>query len=140
METLHLSRHRSIERHTSQHAETTAGAPVELWYPLATQIIAIVGANGFDSLYARAVSLTQAWFPWLAASVAGAPVESRFADLKASLENKTPELASEANRVLLITFTDILASLIGEPLTARMLETAWGNGVLSKADKDCKNG
>lgn len=106
---------------------------------MATQLIAIVGVSGFDSLYARGVSLTQARFPWLAASAASAPVDDRFADLKASLEDKTPELACEASRLLLITFTDILASLIGEPLTARILDTAWNNNALYHVGKDSDN-
>ncbi len=33
----------------------------------------------------------------------------------------------EANRLLLIIFTDILASLIGEQLTTQMVRLAWGN-------------
>jgi hypothetical protein len=44
-----------------------------------------------------------------------------------SLEGQTPAQASEANRLLLITFTDILAALIGEQLTTSILRLAWGS-------------
>ena len=44
-----------------------------------------------------------------------------------SLEGQTPVQAGEANSLLLISFTDILASLIGEQLTTRILCLAWGS-------------
>lgn len=43
-----------------------------------------------------------------------------------SLEGQAPAQASEANSLLMITFTDILASLIGEQLTTSILRLAWG--------------
>jgi len=39
----------------------------------------------------------------------------------------------------LITFTDILASLIGEALTTSILRSAWGNDAPDQTDKDCKH-
>ena len=56
-----------------------------------------------------------------------------------SLEGQTPVQASEANSLLLITFTDILASLIGEQLTTRILCSAWGNDAQDRPDKEFKN-
>jgi len=38
--------------------------------------------------------------------------------------------------LLLITFTDILASLIGEHLTSRILDLAWHTGTTLKTDKE----
>ena len=54
------------------------------------------------------------------------------------LERQTPEHASEANLLLLITFTDILASLIGERLTTRILRLAWGYDAANSAGKEIK--
>lgn len=139
MKQMGLLRHRSIERLTSQHAEKMADAAVELWRQLAIQIIAIVGVGGFDSLYARSLYLAKDQYPWLTAGAAPPQVEHRFASLEASLKGATPELASSANRQLLTLFTDTLASLIGEPLTERLLDSAWGNHALYKAGKDVKN-
>ncbi len=131
-----MLRHQSIRSLTSKHAEMTAHAAIRLWEQMATQIIAIVGEDGFDSLFARGVSLAQARFPWLSAGSASRPADHRFANLKACFEGTTPELAGEANRLLLIIFTDILASLIGEPLTERILNSAWGSDTQYKANKD----
>lgn len=112
------------------------GPTVDLWLLLATQVIAIVGVGGFDSLYARSVYLTQRRFSWLAAGCTNPSDDSRFANLTACLDAVAPELARAANFLLLTTFTDIFASLVGEPLTARILDSAWGAEVHHTAEKD----
>jgi len=53
-----------------------------------------------------------------------------------SLEGQTPAQVSDANSLLLITFTDILAALIGEQLTTRILRSAWGIDISGKADDE----
>ena len=78
-------------------------------------------------------------FPWLATGSPTPQAEPRFAELKRCMDGQTPAQASAANRLLLITFTDILASLIGEQLTTRILRAAWRNDVSDKADKEFKN-
>ena len=118
----------------AQPTEKAADAAIRLWEQMAVQIISIVGEDGFDSLYARSIFLNQSTFPWLAAH----PLPKagyRFAELKESLEGQAPAQASEANSLLLITFTDILASLIGEPLTTRILQLAWGDDISTRIGK-----
>lgn len=139
METIDLLRHQIIKGLTAQHTEKVADAAVSLWAQMATQIISIVGEGGFDSLYARSLYLSQATFPWLAAGSTSAQTSSRFTNLKINFEGQTPALASEANCLLLITFTDILASLVGEPLTVRILDSAWNNDTQGTAGKESKN-
>jgi hypothetical protein len=139
METTDSLRHQMVESLKTQHTEKVVDAELELWEQIATQIISIVGEGGFNSLYARSVFLTQATFPWLASGSPSPKTQHRFAQLKLSLDGQTPAQASAANRLLLITFTDILASLIGEQLTTRILRTAWRNDASDKADKEFKN-
>ena len=99
---------------------------VDLWEPMAAQIIMIVGDGGFNSLFARALSLAQPTFPWLLATSPPSQAANRFAELVTCLEGQPPDLARTANNLLLATFTDILATLIGEDLTIQLLRTAWG--------------
>lgn len=139
MENSDLLRHMLIKRLMAQHTEKVADAAVDLWEQMATQIISIVGEAGFNSLYARSVFLTQTSFPWLAASSSLSQPDHRFAELKMSLKAKTAAQVSEANTLLLITFTDILATLIGEQLTTSILRSAWGNDTPDRADKEFKN-
>jgi hypothetical protein len=134
METPDPLRHQIIDGLMAQHPEG-ADAEIVLWEKLATKVISIVGAGGFDALYARSVFLTQSRFPWLASSPQAG---HRFASLKTSLAAQTPAQASEANRLLLVTFTDIMASLIGETLTTGILRSAWGNVAADKNGKELK--
>ena len=138
METSDLLRYQIIKSLMARPPEKIADASISLWVQMATQIISIVGEAGFNSLYIRSVFLTQSSFHWLAAAALSQP-DHRFAQLKTSLAGQTPEQASAANSLLLITFTDILAALIGEPLTTSILRSAWGNDALNGDDKEFKN-
>ena len=119
--------------------EEVAVTAIDLWEQMATQIISIIGEGGFDSLYMRSVLLTQSTYPWLAAVSLQSKIDLRFTDLKISLEGQTPEQAGAANSLLLITFTDILASLIGEQLTIRILHSAWGDSFSKIPSKEFQN-
>lgn len=100
---------------------------LQLWQPLSSQLISIIGEGGFNSLYDRSLYLTRAAFPWLAAGEPLRPVDYRFSELKISLAGPDATEASKASHMLILTFTNILASLIGEPLTINILGSAWGN-------------
>lgn len=139
METHNLLRHQLIKSLMVPPPERPADAAIAVWEQMATQIISIVGEDGFNALFARTLFLNQAAFPWLASSLQAPRTEYRFADLQTSLEAQTPAQASEASSLLLITFTDVLASLIGEQLTTRILRLAWSNNISNKAEKEFKN-
>lgn len=139
METSDVLRHQIINSLVAQHTEKVADAAIDLWEQMATQIISIVGEGGFNSLYVRSVFLTRSTFPWLATGPLPPQADQRFAGLKMSIEGRTPAQASEANSLLLITFTDILVSLIGEQLTTSILRSAWGDDASHRAGKEFKN-
>ena len=140
METSELLRQQLVKRRMAQPTEEeVVVTAIDLWEKIATQIISIIGEGGFDSLYLRNVSLTQSTYPWLAAVLPQAKIDQRFTDLKISFEGQTPEQASAANSQLLITFTDILATLIGEQLTIRLLRSAWGDDPSERPGKEFQN-
>jgi len=139
METNNTPRHQIVRSLMTRRTERVVDAELVLWEQMASQILPIVGEGGFNSLYARSVFLTQATFPWFVVDSPSSGTEHRFAELKRCLHRQTPTQASAANRLLLITFTDILASLIGEQLTTRILRAAWRNHTSEKADKEFKN-
>lgn len=129
-----MLRHQIIEDLLGQQRSGDAeDAAIRLWTQMAAQIISIVGEGGFNSLFARSIFLTQAIFPWLAIPLPSPQSRDRFAELKASLEGQLPAQACAANTHLLITFTDILASLIGEELTIRILRSAWSVEISHRA-------
>ena len=139
MEISDLLRHQIVKRRTTQPTGKVADAAINLWEPMATQIISIIGEDGFNSLYGRSVFQTRITFPWLASGALPPQADQRFAGLKMSLEGQTPEQANAANSLLLITFTDILASLIGEDLTIRILRSAWGDDASERPGKEFQN-
>ena len=119
-----LLRQQIVKRRMAQPTEEVADAAIDLWEQMATQIIFIVGEGGFNSIYAHSIFLIQSTFPWLAADSLSPQTDHRFAELKISLEGQTPEQTNAGNSLLLITFTGILASLIGEQLTSLILRSA----------------
>lgn len=136
MATRDLLRHQVIKSLMAQPTGNVADAAIHLWEQMAIQIISIVGEDGFNSLYARSIFLTQSTFPWLAAGPLAPQSDHRFAGLKTSFEGQATSEAREANTLLLITFTDILATLIGEQLMTRILQLAWGTDPSNSTGKE----
>jgi hypothetical protein len=114
-----------IESLATPPPEKGADAAMRLWAQMSTKIISIIGEGGFHSLYARSLFIVQARFPWLAADELPTQTDQLLAQLRTCFETQAPVQASAANSLLLITFTDILASLIGEALTTSILRSAW---------------
>jgi len=139
MQTSDLLRHQVIESLTAPHPEKGVESAIALWAQMAVSLISIVGDGGFNSLYARSVFLTQPTFPWLADTTLSPQANHRFTQLKTSYEGQTPAVVHAANCLLLITFTDILAVLIGEQLTISILHTAWGADARDSTGKKFKN-
>jgi hypothetical protein len=117
----------TIQRLLPAHQKEVANLTTKLWEALAFELTSIIGDTGFAMLYARSLHLTQSKFPWLAASQTSQPTSSPFISLKASLEERLSTEANEASRTLLAIFTNLLAGLIGEPLTISILHSAWGD-------------
>lgn len=99
---------------------------IHLWQPLASELDSIIGENGFNSLFKRSFYLTCLTHPWVALNAPN-PLQFRFIDLQAYRGEQNVSEADEANCMLLLTFTNILARLIGEPLTLTILHSAWGD-------------
>lgn len=109
---------------------------LDLWERLAAELIGIIGEGGFQSLYSRSVYLTNATFPWMVLIHPWQSTASRFEGLSISFEGRNSSEIAEASITLLITFIDILASLIGESLTTGILRSAWGIGTSEAAAKE----
>lgn len=123
----------------AQQPDTIADAAIGHWEKLADEIVSIVGETGFASLYDRSVHQAQSTFPWLPPGASPAQPRHRFAELGLRLAEQTPADARAAHSLLLTLFTDILASLIGEQLTAGILRSAWGTLAPVTSDKEPEN-
>ena len=134
------ARHRSIQRLVVPQPDVSvADVSIGLWVELAAELVLLIGDGGFVPLYIRSVQLSAASFPWLRPISEVAPLasgDSRFSALKRGLEGQDDGEASQASAVLLNTFIDMLARLIGETLTIGILRSAWANTPFDLVDME----
>lgn len=133
-----MLRHPIIENLLAQHAEKSVEDTINSWQQIASKVISIVGEDGFNSLYERTVFLAQQTFPGLADG-ALSQADNRFAGLKKCLQNLAPTQVTAVNKLLLVTFTDILISLIGEQLTTSILRSAFSKNASDRVGKEVQN-
>lgn len=106
-------------------ARAIAEAALATWHQMSSRLAPVIGVRGGDVLFARALHLTKTSFPWLAMAEGQADHTALLAGLQARLAGQETAAATEAATTLLVTFAEILASLIGESLTERLLGPVW---------------
>lgn len=106
-------------------ATVIAAAAQRLCEQLAQHVTPLIGGLGVAAIYGRSLHLTQRQFPALATIPASGDLGGLFADGRRSLEHQEPAVAAAAAVAVLVTFTDVLASLIGENLTTRLVRETW---------------
>jgi len=124
-------RHAAIRRTLAErHAHNAGtGAIAEAALGLASEVTdrltPMIGSRGVDALVSRSLQLIAPAFPWL--GLAGEHVDGSgsLASFKALLEVRDPVEATNAGVALLVAFTDLLATMIGAPLTDRLLDSIW---------------
>lgn len=109
-------------------ANALADATLRTWQEMETQLAPVIGTRGVDVLFARALHITSATFPWLEIPRDRKDSDDRPASVKRRLAGCEPNVAEEASVALLTTFVELLTTLIGENLTERLMKTAWAPG------------
>lgn len=117
------------------NADTTAEATASTWRLVTEQLAPVIGARGLDVLFSRALHQTSAAFPWLEVVVDRGGSASPLPSLMACLAGQDTATAAEASITLLVTFTELLATLIGESLTSRLLGPVWADPSLSSGQE-----
>ena len=104
-------------------ARAASGATLTVWRQVAARLAPVIGQRGVAALFERALHLTGRAFPWLEGKAAeGVTLEQV---LESRLEARDARTALEAGGVVLITFTGLLATLIGSSLSNRLLASIW---------------
>jgi len=99
-----------------------AAAPVLWrWPPLRARLSPLIGENGFNALFARAVGLVAPRFACLAVDPSPKASSQYFAALERCLALAEPALAQQAEGALMDAFIRQLTALIGPALTDRLL-------------------
>ncbi len=109
------------------NAVATAEAAASTWRSVTEQIAPVIGVRGFDVLFGRALHKTSATFPWLEVARNRGGSAGMLPGLIACLARQDTSTAAEASGTLLFTFTEMLATLIGESLTTRLLAPVWAS-------------
>jgi hypothetical protein len=120
-----IQRELTREAGTDADAKALAAAAVRVYDTIAGQMALLIGDGGVRALTARSLHLVQRDFPWLAEAKEPDPSEGPFAQVGFRLERQEPAVATAAAAEALATLGGLLAALIGETLTMRVLRAAW---------------
>ncbi len=129
--TLHTVRREALRATLARRAgnapttRSVADAALGIWQQIAARLEPVIGAGGVDVLFGRSLHLTGKAFPWLAAAGAKGNSAASLGSLRACLETHETQVAAAAGLALLAGFTELLAGLIGESLTDRLLGNVW---------------
>jgi hypothetical protein len=101
-----------------------ADALLQPWRRLARHLSPLIGESGFCALYGRAARLVLPDHAWLAGTPPARTIEGAIDALAQRFGTVTAQQAQAANLALLDHFTKLLADLIGEALTIRLLHSS----------------
>jgi hypothetical protein len=99
-------------------------AMLEPWRRIARHLSPLIGESGFSALLGRTCRLMAPGLDWVPGNTSGKTIGAMLDSLGDSFDQQAPDVAQAGNAVLLDTFTTLLADLIGETLTIRLLQTA----------------
>jgi hypothetical protein len=96
----------------------------------------IVGQRGVAALCKRSLFLASPAHPWLAGTHEGLQATIDLAPLKAALSQQTSGDAAAGGTALLVTFHELLGSLVGPALTERLLRSVWAHSSSGEPPQD----
>lgn len=115
-------------------SKTVAGATVRALTSLLAELKPLVGELALRALYVRSLHLARSSFERPGAGDPESPDEL-LAPLHRDLVSRAPAEARGAAEALLLALANLLVSLIGEPLTDRLLHKAWANPPMAKSSQ-----
>lgn len=104
-------------------ARAVSAATLTVWRQIAARLSPVIGHRGVQALLDRALHLASRAFPWLEGT--GPEGIATEVLLGSRLETRDAKTALEAGGAVLVTFTESLATLIGGPLSNRLLASVW---------------
>ncbi|GAB3346700.1 hypothetical protein [Lysobacter tyrosinilyticus] len=109
------------------NAAQIADAIVSAWQEIEAVLSPIVGQRGVAMLFKRSLYLIGPDHPWLAGMHEGVPTAVDLAALKSVFAQQNSTDAAAAGSAFLLTFHDLLASLVGPALTEQLLRPVWAH-------------
>jgi hypothetical protein len=96
----------------------------------------IIGQRGVAALYRRSLYLSGAVHPWLSNTYEGVQPGMDLGALRSVLALQSSAAVADAGSHLLQTFYDLVATLIGPSLTARLLRSVWATSLSGPPAQD----
>lgn len=121
---------------SNTHSGAFAEAAVSTWHQLTVRLTPIIGVRGVDALFRRSLFLVSKDFPWLSIVGSEGGSTSLLASLQSCLAGQQAEIAKEASTSLLLVFTELLAAMIGYPLSERLLGPVWAPPIPGSTGKE----
>jgi hypothetical protein len=116
--------------------EQVANATLAVWQEIDATLVPVLGQRGVAALFNRSLNLVSSTHPWLAVGLGGALEAVDPAALRSALLGRTPADALADATALYRTFHELLAGLIGVPLTNRLLRSVWEPSTGATAAQD----
>jgi hypothetical protein len=104
------------------------------WRRISGQLTTLIGESGLCALFGRALRTLAVRYDWLSVDATRKSIDGLLSALEHDLAGVEPAVADIAAAELLNTFTKQLSSLIGEALTARLLEQATASEQIGPED------
>jgi hypothetical protein len=117
-------------------AKAVASAAERSYDDLVRVVAPLIGHVGTDSLTGRAMHLAAREHPCLVSTRELEQGARPFAHVVACVTQQDPAVAIAAVAAVLTTFTELLGTFIGEPLTARLLRKAWPGAFSNAAPEE----
>ena len=116
-----------LARRSQAHSgpEALAAAAQGAYDDLARVSAPLIGQGGVNALTDRALHIVRRQYPWLVVTREAGQTEEPISQVLICLKRQEPAVATEAAGAVFASFTGLLATFIGEPLTVRLLRKAW---------------
>ncbi len=116
-------------------ARDIATATMNTWQLMVDSLAPIIGERGVDALLRRALHLSTTVHPWLGVPFERDSTGGEAATFKVRLAAQEASVALETSHAVLFAVTELLAGLIGESLSERLLAKVWATSP-QKSSKD----
>jgi hypothetical protein len=132
-----LARHLiAAEQRPKDSAESEARAAFRVCDKLRESLSGLVGVRGFRTLLARALTLAKVEAPWLSNVELGP--DGSFVIPSALQKETGSSEAAKGGGALVTHLLELLATLIGEALTLRLVQQTWPNTALDEPNSGRK--
>jgi hypothetical protein len=121
------------ERPTSEHLAAASGRLLER---MSVHLAEVIGRDGIQALWLRAVKMRKSEFPFLDERLLSRDHVSPGEPLRACLQAQEPDVIREVWGALFATVAGLLTTVIGDRLARALLQGAWPETLFPDTDPE----